>query len=92
MTREVRLFPLIVTATLLPLGAIAADTAVKPAASKAAADARWCSMPTSPRLQRKDDDCASAREWTRSHSNDDLARTGQGNAADALKRIDPIVR
>ncbi len=92
MTRESRLLTLIVSATLLPLAAMAADSGAKPATAKAAADARWCSMPTSPRLQRKDDDCASAREWARSHSNDDLARTGQGNAVDALKRIDPIVR
>jgi hypothetical protein len=91
MTRHSYVLTLM-AATLLPLGALAADTVAKPAAPKATADARWCSMPTSPRLQRKDDDCASAKEWTRTHSGDELSRTGQGNTVDALKRIDPTVR
>jgi hypothetical protein len=94
-------------ALLLPLGAAAADapkdappaasTTAKPAkaatdkSNKVARDERQCSMPSSPRLQKKGDDCADAKERTRWHSKDDLNSTGQMSTADALRQLDPSV-
>ena len=80
-------------ALLLPLGATAADQP-KPtsaAAAKSAKDERQCSMPTSPRLQKKGDECETAKERTRSHSNEELNSTGQ-STAEALRRLNPSVR
>jgi hypothetical protein len=93
MTRHSGLCAILAAALLLPLGAAAAHEA-KPAptaAAKAARDERQCSMPTSTRLQKKNDDCSQARESTRSYSNRELNSTGQFNAVDALRRLDPSV-
>ena len=94
MSRPLNSIAILVAALLLPLGAVAAD-APKPAAtekpSKTAKDERQCSMPTSPRLQKKNDDCSEASEWKRSHSGRDLKSTGQGDNAEALRRLDPSV-
>jgi hypothetical protein len=90
MRRHCGSLAFLAAALLLPLGATAAEDTDKPAAAaKAARDERQCSMPTSPRLQKKNDDCSQAKEWARSHSGADLSSTGQFNAAEALRRLDP---
>ncbi|HEV7633012.1 MAG TPA: hypothetical protein VGO41_08465 [Steroidobacteraceae bacterium] len=87
------LFAVLATALLLPVGATAADQPqpTSAAAAKSAKDERQCSMPTSPRLQKKGDECEQAKERTRSHSNEELNSTGQ-STADALRRLNPTVR
>jgi hypothetical protein len=96
MTRHSGSFAVLAAALLLPLGAIAADSA-KPAPAPAAAAAksakaeRQCSMPTSPRLQKKGDDCEQATERTRWHSKGDLDSTGQLDTAGALRQLNPSV-
>ena len=94
MKHHFRSFAVLAAALLLPLGAMAADPP-KPspaAAAKAAKDERQCSMPTSPRLQKKGDECEQAKERTCSHSKEELDSTGQANTADALRRLNPSVR
>jgi hypothetical protein len=103
MTRHSGSFAVLAAALLLPLGAVAADAA-KPAptpataaaataaAAKAAKAERQCSMPTSPRLQKKGDDCEQATERTRWHSKGDLDSTGQFDTAEALRQLNPSVR
>jgi hypothetical protein len=96
MTRHARSFAVLAAALLLPLGAIAADSA-KPApaaaaAAKAAKAERQCSMPSSPRLQKKGDDCEQATERTRWHSKGELESTGQFDTAGALRQLNPSVR
>ena len=86
-------FAVLAAALLLPLGATAADPP-KPspaAAAKSPKDERQCSMPESPRLQKKGDECEQAKERTRSHSKEELDSTGQ-STADALRRLNPNVR
>ena len=91
-------FAVVAAALLLPLGATAADkpkTAPATAttattAAKPAKEERQCSMPTSPRLQKKGDDCEHAKERTRTHSNEELNSTGQ-STAEALRRLNPSV-
>jgi hypothetical protein len=85
---------MVVTALMLPFSTFAADEPKvgKPSpAVKVAKDERQCSMPTSPRLQKKGDDCAEAKEWTRSYSNEELNSTGQASA-EALRKLDPRLR
>jgi hypothetical protein len=92
MTRHIASF--VAAALLLPLAAAAADTPAKPAtaaAAKAARNERQCSMPSSPRLQKKGDECEQATERTRWHSNADLNSTGQFDTAEALRRLNPSV-
>lgn len=93
MTRHSVSFSALAASLLLPLSAVAADVA-KPgpaAVAQAAKNERQCSMPTSSRLQKKNDDCAEAKERTRSYSNRELNSTGQANAVEALRRLDPSV-
>jgi uncharacterized low-complexity protein len=86
MTRHSTSFAALAAALILPLvlplAAAAADDA-KPAKRE-----RQCSMPTSSRLQKKNDDCTEAKERARSYSSRELNSTGQGNAAEALRRLD----
>ncbi|MET0292994.1 MAG: hypothetical protein ABW136_11590 [Steroidobacteraceae bacterium] len=93
MKRHSTALAIMAVALVLPVAAIAADTKPKAApVAKSAKDERQCSMPTSPRLQKKGDDCAESKEWVRSHSNEELNSTGQGNTADALRRLNPNLR
>jgi hypothetical protein len=94
MRRHSRFFALLAAALILPVGAMGADDAKpKPsaAAAKAAKDVRQCPMPSSPRLQKKKDECAEAKEGARWYSNGDLKDTGQIDTAEALKQLDPRV-
>jgi hypothetical protein len=101
MAHSLRLLAITVTALLLPFGAVAADAArpavkseSKPAAAarKSTKDERQCSMPSSPRLQKKGDDCEQATERTRWHTKDDLDSTGKIDTAEALKQLNPGIR
>jgi hypothetical protein len=94
MKRHSRFFAFLAAALILPLGAMGADEAKpKPAAAttKTTKDVRQCSMPSSPRLQKKKDECAEAKEGARWYSNGDLKDTGQTDTAEALKQLDPRV-
>ena len=93
MKRHSRFFAFLAAALILPLGAMGADEAKPKAAatSKTAKDVRQCSMPSSPRLQKKKDECAEAKEGARWYSNGDLKDTGQADTAEALKQLDPRV-
>ena len=48
-----------------------------------------CVNDTGSRIQRKPEDC---RGPGRTYSDEDLERTGQFNAADALRRLDPSLQ
>lgn len=89
-----RCFALLAVAFILPTGAMAADSAKpKPsaAATKSARNVRQCPMPSSPRLQKKKDECAEAKEGARWYSSSDIKDTGQFDTAEALKQLDPRV-
>lgn len=86
-------FAMVAAGLLAAPASFAGEGAANPKPAKqegkaAQARERQCSMPTSPRLQKKDDECAQAREWSRSYSGDEVRGTGQGNS-EALRRLDP---
>jgi hypothetical protein len=101
MTRHSRISAVLAAAFLLPLGATAAETAApaaKPAKAaestreKIPAGERQCSMPSSPRLQKKNDDCSEAKGSTRWHLRHEIDDTGQTDMGEALRRLDPRIQ
>lgn len=84
-------FTWIVAALVLPFGAMASEPSRAAAPAGASSkDVRQCSMPSSPRLQKKGDECAEATERTRWHSREELQSTGLSNA-EALRRLNPSI-
>lgn len=85
---------LIASLTLLAAGCATSPNQQSLDASKVAANQKsvsqiGCTGDTGSRIQRKEDEC---RGPGRTYSQEELERTGQFNAADALKRLDPSIQ
>jgi len=61
----------------------------RPDTQAAATSPRPCSLPTASRIPAKSDECSAVPG--RTYSETDVERTGQTNAADALRMLDPTI-
>lgn len=99
MTRRFNPISILAAALLMPLGALAAETAAPPTdpPAKEAPKAHVTKKPVedcretaATRIHKnKPGECAKSTQPTRTYTKEDLDSTGQTDTGEALKRLDP---